>query len=103
MGIFTGSTPNQHRTASDGQTGLLLQQKLIIKTEKLSFIAPHQHSFMIKLPGLAVNYSVPKTKQGPCRIGEGHCPLGIYSYCFNLAILCMLLHTSRGNVFRHYI
>lgn len=79
MGIFTGSIPKQHRTASDGQTGLLLQQKLIIKTEKLSFIAPHQHSFMIKLLGLAVNYSVPKMKQRPCRMGERHCPLGVYS------------------------
>lgn len=74
MGIFTGSTPNQHRTASNGQTGLLLQQQLIIKTEKLSFIAPHQHSFMIKLLGLAVNHSVPKTKQGPCRIGRRSLP-----------------------------
>jgi len=79
-----GSTPNQHRTASDGQTGLLLHQKLVIKTEQLRFIASYQHSFMIKTVGLAVNYSVPGTKHGPCRMGEGHCPFRIYSLLLQL-------------------
>lgn len=84
MGIFTGSTPDHRRTAPDWQTGLLMQQKLIIKTEKLCFIAPHQHRFMIELLSLAFNSSIPKTKQRACRMGEGHCPLGIYSLLLQL-------------------
>lgn len=60
-----------HRTASDSQR-VVSEDKLLSDTEKFSFIVPHQHSLMIKLLGLAVNYSVPKMKQGQCRIGEGH-------------------------------
>lgn len=41
-------------------------------TVKFWFIVMHQQSFMIELLGLAVNYSVPKMKQGQCRIGKGH-------------------------------
>lgn len=95
MGIFAESTPNHPETASDWQTGLLMQQKLIIKTEKLCFIAPHQHRFMIELLGLAFNYSVPNLKQRPCRMGEGHCPLGIYSLLLQLGNTLLGIATTQ--------